>query len=207
MNTIEITLGAQTLIYELIPSPLSASWVNWLYAADPVGGLHEKFGGHYRIEYSGYYTIGCHIDLPPDIITTQIQASWYPCFNHNARSGDLVMGWHTQDLELRRAFAMRDLELIKHRKLARVKVITPEIKLMFGTPVSTTNVHLISRDLLWWLYENHCTDIVQHMGFEIQCHGDPLLARLRSPRPWQVLDRIQPGDQITRVKITPPACF
>jgi hypothetical protein len=206
MNTITVSLGAQTLIYELVPSPLSASWVNWLYAADPVGGLHEKFGGHYRIEYPQSLTIGCHIEVPRDLVPVQIQSSWYPCFNHTARRGDMLMGWNTQDLELRRAFAMKDLELIRNRKLARVDAVTPEIKLIFGDS-EISRVDLIHKDLLWWLYENHCTDIIEHMGFEIQCHGDPLLARLISSSPEAAYKFLKPGDQITAVKITPPACF
>jgi hypothetical protein len=211
MNNITVKIGEYQLIYELAATPIAASWVNWLYSHDPVHNHHRKFLAHRNLDQHYYriYQSCIELDSTKGQPPPEIPPSWYRYFKTDIQPGDLVMGWHTEDLHLRQAYQMRDLEILDHRTLARVTRITPEIQLYVGLPNSIPKTHGMERDVLWWLYSHDRLDRVPYMGFELQCHGQPLLARLISnPDPsrlWQT--RLKPTDTITEIKITPPACF
>jgi len=119
----------------------------------------------------------------------------------------MVMGWHSVRPELRYLYGLRDLDSVRKGDFSRVTAITPEITLHFGEDPRQPRIWNLDKEILWWLYENDCIDSVPKLGFEISCHGNPIIARLLYPKVDYVLKNLGPEDRITSIQIVPPACF
>jgi hypothetical protein len=207
MNLIFVTIGSHRLTYRLHNTSLAASWVNHWYSIDPRTNTHRRFGPQ-RMDYKErFICLTTWIDQPSECQQTPVHSYQWPSFREQWESGDMVMGWHSSLPELRQLHALRDVESVRAGKIAVVDQITPEIKLLFGEDKTPQRVWNHDKRILWWLYENDLLAEIPHMGFEITCHADPIIARLIDPKPYQVLEMIKPGDQITEIKIYPPACF
>lgn len=208
MNYILVNVGKWELYYKLNNSSLAASWVNHWYRVSPVTNTHRKFGPQRWEKGERHVSMTTWIDQPQHIEPTAIHSYQWRYFQEPWSSGDMVMGWHSSLPELRQLHALRDVDSVKKSALSVVNSITPEIRIHFGDNPQKAQSEDYPRRVLWWLYENQLLDHVPHMGFELLCHQDPIIAKLVYPDSYHVRNIFMSGQhEITQIRIQPPACF
>jgi hypothetical protein len=207
MNIITVILGPHKLTYQLYDSSLAASWVNHWYRVNPRDNLHTGFGPQVRKTAEQYLSITTWIDQPEGYQQTPVHSYQWRWFREQSNSGDLVMGWHSADPELRHLYRLRDVDSVRRGGLRVVDSITPEIQLHFGEIPGQPKSYNLDREILWWLYENDLVDCLPRQGFEILCHANPIIAKLIDPTVDYLLKNISTDDRITSIQVYPPACF